>query len=273
MAKPISYSVLAERAATLLILIAFLLPVAWLVTTAYKPSDQIFSAPPKLTFTPTFEHFRDVWTYFDVWSLLRASLVISLGSAALSLCLGVPAGYALARAQWRYAPAMAYAFLAVRMIPPVATLLPFYLMMRDIGLLGSYWAVILINSLLNCAFVTWMMYSYFRALPKDLEDAAMTDGCTAIGAFVSVSLPAARSGMIASVLFCVMFSWNDFLYAMFLTDLDTKPLSVALLSAYGTKDITWGSLGALAHVSTIPIVLMALALNRYFVQGATGGVQ
>jgi multiple sugar transport system permease protein len=106
-----------------------------------------------------------------------------------------------------------------------------------------------------------------------LEEAAMTDGCTQMGAFLKVAVPSARSGMIASALFCIMFSWNDFLYPMFLTRLDTKPLSVALLTAYGTTEITWGTLGALAHFSTIPIVLMALFLNRYFVQGATSGVQ
>ena len=204
---------------------------------------------------------------------MKSSLIISVGSAVLSLLLGVPAGYALARSRSRFAVGTAYFFLAIRMIPAVAALIPFYLLMRDIGLLGTWWAVILINTMLNCAFVTWMMFSYFRSLPPDMEEAAMTDGCTQFGAFWRVAVPSARSGMIASALFCTMFAWNDFLFAMFLTRTDAKPISVALLTAYGTQDITWGTLGALAHFSTIPIVLMALVLNRYFVQGATNGVQ
>ncbi|NTJ09077.1 carbohydrate ABC transporter permease [Rhizobium lusitanum] len=265
--------ILFERTAVLIITMLFLLPVLWLITTAYKPSNQIFSIPPKLGFQPTLDQFRQVLTYFDVVSLLRSSIVISLGTTVLSLLLGVPAGYALARSRSRYASFFAYFFLAIRMVPAIAALIPFYLMMRDIGLLGSWWAVIIINTMLNCAFVTWMMFSYFRALPRDMEEAAMTDGCTQIGAFLKVAVPAVRSGIIACILFCVMFSWNDFLYPMFLTTLDSKPISVALLTAYGTKDVTWGSLGALAHFSTIPIVLMALFLNRYFVQGATNGVQ
>jgi multiple sugar transport system permease protein len=190
----------------------------------------------------------------------------------LSLLLGVPAGYALARSKSRYAIVVAYFFLAIRTVPIIATLIPFYLMMRDIGLLGTWWAVILINTTLNCAFVTWMMFSYFRALPRDMEEAALTDGCTLWGAFYRVALPTVVPGIIASALFCIMFSWNDFLTPMFLTNSDTKPLSVALLASFGTKDITWGTLGALAHFSTIPIVLMALFLNRYFVQGLTKGV-
>ena len=207
-----------------------------------------------MLFTPTLANFRSVFRYFDLFHLLESSLVISLGSAALSLLIGVPAGYALARSQSSWAIAIAYFFLAVRTVPPVATLLPFYLMMRDIGLLGTWWAVILLGATLNAAFVVWMMFSYFRSLPKEMEEAALTDGCTLFGSFWRVALPLVKPGIVASALLCIMFSWNDFLYSAFLTRAENKPISVALLAAYGTKDITWGTLGALAHFSTIPIV-------------------
>jgi multiple sugar transport system permease protein len=262
-----------ERTALIVILAIYLMPVLWLVTTAYKPPREIFSSPPSFAFTPTMFNFQRIFELFDVWALLKSSLIISLGTTVLSLLLGVPAGYALARSRSRYAILVAYFFLAIRTVPIIATLIPFYLMMRDIGLLGTWWAVVMINTTLNCAFVTWMMFSYFRALPRDMEEAALTDGCTLWGSFYRVALPMVVPGIIASALFCIMFSWNDFLTPMFLTGPDTKPLSVALLAAFGTKDITWGTLGALAHFSTVPIVLMALFLNRYFVQGLTRGVQ
>jgi multiple sugar transport system permease protein len=242
------------------------------VTTAYKPATALFAVPPVLLFAPTLDNFRKVLALFDIASLLKASLIIAAGSVLLSLLLGVPAGYALARARARWAIGIAYVFLGVRMVPAVAALVPFYLLMRDFGLLGTYWCVILINSVLNCAFVTWMMFSYFRAAPPELAEAALTDGCTLLGAFLRVELPVVRAGIIASALFCVLFSWNDFLYASFLTRLDTKPISVALIAAYGTYDIGWGTLGALAHFSTVPVVLIALLLNRYFVQGLTKGI-
>ncbi len=263
---------LLRRTFLVVMLAFFLAPFLWLMTTAYKPSAQIFSIPPTLAFTPTLDQFRSMFRLFDVVSLVRASLLIAGGSALLSLALGVPAGYALARSQNRLAMGVAYFFMAVRMVPAVAALIPFYLMMRDVHLLGSWVSVVLVNSMLNSSFVTWMMFSYFRSLPKELEEAALTDGCTQFGAFFKVALPAARSGVIASALFCILFAWNDFLYPMFLTRLDSKPISVALLSAYGTKDITWGTLGALAHFSTLPIVLIVLALNRYFVAGVAKGV-
>ena len=263
---------LARRAALVAILVVALAPIVWLFSIAYKPSSDIFAAPPQWLFTPTLDNFESVFRYFNLWALLKSSLVISIGSTLLSLLIGAPAGYALARAQSPRAIWLAYFFLLVRTVPPIATLIPFYLMMRDIGLLGTWWAVILINTALNSAFVVWMMFSYFRAAPVSIEEAALTDGCGDWRAFVSIALPTVAPGLIASAIFCVMFSWNDFLYAMFLTRADTKTISVALLSAYGTKDISWGTLGALAHFSTLPIVLMMVLLNRYFVQGLTKGV-
>ncbi|HLW91585.1 MAG TPA: carbohydrate ABC transporter permease [Roseiarcus sp.] len=270
--RPSARALFAERSALALAVALFLAPVAWMITTAYKPARDIFSIPPTFAFQPTLANFVGVFRYFDLAHLVESSLIISLGAAALSLTIGVPAGYALARARTKWAIGLAYFFLAVRTVPPVATLIPFYLLMRDIGLLGTWWAVILIDATLNTAFVVWMMFSYFRSLPKEMEEAALTDGCTLFGSFARVALPLVRPGIIASALLCVMFAWNDFLYSSFLTRAESKPISVALLTAYGTKDITWGTLGALAHFSTIPIVLIALLLNRYFVQGLTRGV-
>ena len=264
--------IVLERIALAAVTMLFLLPVLWLLATAYKPASEIFTTPPRLTFTPTLDNFRKVAALYDVPSLLRASFTISLGSTALSLLIGVPCGYALARSRSRAALALAYFFLGIRTVPAVATLLPFYLLMRDLGLLGTTAAVILIDTVLNCAFVTWMLFSYVRAVPPELNEAALTDGCTLPGAFVRIELPLVRSGLVASALFCTLFSWNDFLYASFLTRLDAKPVSVALISAYGTYDIGWGILGALAHVATLPIVAVVVALNRFFVGGLVRGM-
>lgn len=262
----------SERAALTLILLTLLAPVLWLISVAYKPARDIFSFPPSLGFTPTLDNFDKIFAIFDMPGILWNSVVIAAGSTALSLALGVPAGYALARSGWRYAAGVAYFFLVIRMVPPTATLIPFYLMMRDLGLLGGYLSVILINAVFNAAFVVWMMYTYFRSLPKELEEAALSDGCTQVGAFVRVALPLVVPGIIASSMFCIILSWNNFLFPAFLTIADTKPLSVAILSAYGTKDITWGTMGAFAHVLILPMIIMTLALNRYFISGWTRGI-
>ena len=269
-AQPLQLVVL-QRGAILFALLIFLAPVAWLFSTAYKPARDIFSFPPSFAFEPTWLNFEKVFQFFDVPQLVQNSLIISAGGTLLSLLLGIPCGYALARSGVRWAVGVAYFFLAIRMVPPVATLIPFYLFMRDFGLLGTYWAVILLDTTLNTAFVVWMMFSYFRALPPEIEEAALVDGSTQLGAFLRIAVPMVKPGIVACALLCFMLSWNSFLFPAFLTTADTKTLSVALLTAYGTKDITWGTMGALAHFSTLPIVALALVLNRHFVQGLTRG--
>ena len=261
-----------RRVAICAVLVIALAPVVWLFSIAYKPRSDIFASPPTFLFTPTLDNFESVFRYFNLGALLevephhrdRLDGAVASSRRAGGLCAGALES---PRAIW-----LAYFFLIIRTVPPIATLIPFYLLMRDIGLLGTWWAVIILNTALNSAFVVWMMFSFFRAAPARIEEAALTDGCTDFGAFVRVALPTVIPGLIASAIFCIMFSWNDFLYAMFLTKADTKTISVALLSAYGTKDISWGTLGALAHFSTLPIVAMMILLNRYFVQGLTQGV-
>jgi multiple sugar transport system permease protein len=263
---------LLPRAFVLLALAIFLAPVLWLLTTAYKPARDVFSFPPTLAFTPTLDNFRSIATLFDLPQLLGTSLLVSGGATALALLLGVPAGYALARSTSRWAMGVAYLFLAVRMVPPVATLIPFYVLMRDIGLLGTPFAVILIHGMLSTTLVAWLMFGQFRAMPVVLEEAAVTDGCSRLGAFARIALPLAAPGIVAAALLAFMLSWNDFLFASFLTSARSRTLSVALLSAYGTRDITWGTMGALAHLATLPIVALALVLNRFFTAGMTRGV-
>jgi ABC-type glycerol-3-phosphate transport system permease component len=259
--------------ALLAALVPFLAPVLWLLLTAYKPSRDVFSVPPVLLPTTlTLANFRTVAALFDVPRLLLSSVVISGGSTALALVLGVPAGYALARSRSRRAAAAGALFLGLRLIPPAATLIPYYLLMRDVGLLGTWLAVVLIDAMQSTAFVVWMMAGAFAGLPREVEEAAALDGGSRLYVFGRIAVPLAAGGLVTCALFCVLFSWNDFLYPAFLTTLRTKPLSVALLSAYGTKDISWGTLGALAHVAVLPVVAAAVVLNRYFVQGLTRGV-
>jgi multiple sugar transport system permease protein len=254
-------------------LAVFVAPILWLIAAAYEPAVAIQSAPPVLWFRPSLANFVAIAGNFDLARLTLSSVVLSVGSTVLSLLLGVPCGYALARARTRYAIVLAYSFLAIRGVPTVVTLIPFYLFMRQLGLLGSWWAVILMNATLSTAFVSWMMYTAFRAVPQEVEDAAIIDGCNAFGAFWRVALPLVRTSVVACALLCMMFAWNDYLNPAFLTREETRPLSVALLTAFGGNTTSsWGTLGAMAHVSTIPIVVIALLLNRYLVAGLTRGI-
>src|SRR6185312_9236622 len=156
-------SLIARRLAICFVLVIALAPVAWLISIAYKPTSDIFASPPTFLFTPTWDNFRSVFRYFNLGALLESSLIIAAGSTALSLLIGVPAGYALARAESPRAIWLAYFFLVIRTVPVIA------------------------------------------------EEAARIDGCSDFGAFFRIALPAVVPGLIASAIFCVMFSWNDFL--------------------------------------------------------------
>jgi multiple sugar transport system permease protein len=266
-------ALLMQRSLLVMALVVFLAPILWLIMTAYEPSRAIQSVPPTLWFKPNLTNFASIASSFDLPRLTLSSMVISAGSTMLSLLLGIPCGYALARTRMRSAILLAYAFLAIRGVPTVVTLIPFYLFMRQLHLLGSWWAVILMNATLSTAFVAWMMYTAFRAIPREVEDAAIVDGCSAFGAFWRVALPLTRTSVAAAALLCMMFAWNDYLNPAFLTRAETRPLSVALLTAFGGNTTSgWGTLGAMAHLSTIPIVLAGLLLNRYLTAGLTRGI-
>lgn len=263
---------LARRLLVLAALVFFLFPIAWLVVVSFQAPKDVFAVPPKVFFEPTLDNYAAVFRDFDVGAYVRNSVIIAAGSTALSLLLGVPAAYALARFGSPRFQRLAFFFLIVRMVPPVSMLLPIYLLMRDVHMLGTYQAVIAVNTVLNSAFVVWMLRSVFAELPVETEEAARCDGCSRWGSFWRVALPLARPGIIASALFCILFSWNDFLFALLLTSPATKTLPVALLATFGAVDIAWGELAVLAQITVLPVVIAAILLNRKLVQGLAGGV-
>lgn len=261
-----------NAAALLIVLALFLAPVLWLMGTAFKTRVDIYSENPfDLLFTPTLSNFTGIFELFEPGRLLGNSVLVATGTTLLALVLGVPAGYALARSTLRAAPAVAYVFLFLRMVPPVAALIPFYLVMRDIGLVGTQLALILISAALNVGFVVWTMYTTFRAVPPDVEAAAGMDGCSRWGVFWRIAVPLGRSGILTSALAVFLFSWNDFLFALLLTTPRTATLPVGMLATVGSVDISIGQMGAFAQIATIPVVIVAIALNRYMVSGVMKG--
>jgi multiple sugar transport system permease protein len=189
----------------------------------------------------------------------------------LSLLLGVPAGYAIARSKFRFVKNSAYFFLLLLMLPPVAMLIPFYLIMRDLSLIGTYMSLILLNTVFDAAFVVWMMRSYFADVPQEMEEAALVDGASHFSAFLKVALPLSVPGIIASALYTIIYSWNDFLFALMLTSPTTKTIPLGILASFSSVEISWGKMAVMSIFAIIPAVIISLFLNRYFVQGLTAG--
>lgn len=262
----------ARGTAVLVVLGLFLFPVLWLMSTAFKQRVDIYSSNPfDPVFVPTLANFEGIFELFNPGQLLTNSIVVAFGTTLLALALGVPAGYALARSTLRGAPAVAYVFLFLRMVPPVAALIPFYLAMRDIGLLGTQLALIIISAALNVGFVVWTMYTNFRSIPPEVEAAAGLDGCGRFATFWRIAIPLGRGGIITSALTVFLFSWNDFLFALLLTNPRTATLPVGMLATVGSIDVSIGQMGAFAQIATIPVVIVAIILNRYMVSGIMKG--
>jgi ABC-type glycerol-3-phosphate transport system permease component len=257
---------------TIVVFVLFMLPIFWLMTTAFKFGRESFAIPPKwLSFDFTLRNFEAVLANSNTGRYLLNSIIISSGAVVFSLLLGVPAGYAIARSRSRLLNLSSYFFLLLMMVPPVAMLIPFYLIMRDLHLLGTYLSLIILDTVFDAAFVVWMMRSYFADVPIEMEEAALVDGASHFRAFLSVALPLSMPGVVASALYVFIFSWNDFLFALMLTSPRTKTIPLGILASFSAVEISWGTMAVLSLFAILPALIVSLFLNRYFIQGATMG--
>ncbi len=257
---------------TLLVFLFFMIPLYWLLITSLKYGRDAFAIPPQWAFfTPTLKNYSDALVNSKSLTFIKNSLIITASTTVLSLVLGVPAGYAIARTRWRWLNASSFFFLILLMVPPVATLIPFYLLMRNLHLLGTYWAVILLDTAFDASFVVWMMRSYFQDVPQEMEEAALVDGASHFTAFWRVALPLSIPGIISSALYCIIYSWNDFLFALMLTSPKTKTIPLGILASFSAVDVSWGQMTTLSVLAIIPAIVISIFLNRYFVQGLTLG--
>ena len=257
------------------VLVVFLLfPVIWLVTTSFKERIDVFQLPPQWIFQPTMSNFEYVFDKkpIEMWTL--NSLIISVGTTILSLLLGVPAAYTLARRKFRGKSLLITSILLIRALPPVVILIPFRVLMNSVGLIGTHTAVILIDTIYNAAFTVWLMVGYFEAMPVEIEEAACVDGCSYFRTFRAIALPLATPGLVTAALFSLILSWNDFLFALSLTSPPSATLPLGILSTFGMLSVGWTYMTSMCTIAILPLLLIALFLQKYYVQGLTfGGVK
>ena len=264
-----------SRAMIIVLLGTFLLfPIVWLATTSFKERINVFQMPPQWIFKPTLSNFEYVFDKkpIELWTL--NSMIISIGTTILALGLGVPAAYTLARRRFRGKNLLITSILLIRALPPVVILIPFRVLMSRIGLIGTHAAVILIDTIYNAAFTVWLMIGYFEAMPVEIEEAACVDGCSYFKTFRTIALPLAKPGLVTAALFSLILSWNDFLFALSLTSPSSATLPLGILSTYGMLSVGWTYMTSMCTIAIIPILLIALFLQKYYVQGLTfGGVK
>ena len=258
----------------LMILIFIAIPVMWILSTALAQRIDMFKLPPKLFSAFIIENFKHVFTKMEINRWIINSLIISLGTMILSLILGVPAGYAFSRINFRGKKALLIMILLTRALPTIVLIMPFRIIMQSMGLLGTRTAVILIDTVYNAAFTFWLMSGIFESIPSDLEDSARIDGCNPVQAFLYIAVPLSKPGLVTSALFAFIFSWNDFLFALTLTSPDTTTLPLGMLSTFGIMQQGWTYMAAMGVIAIFPVILLSLMLQKYYISGLTfGGVK
>lgn len=255
--------------------ICALLPIYWMVTISLKTEVDQFAAPPKwVSFSPTLAHYKNAFGERSFGQYLATSATVSVLSTICALVLGTLAAYGLARFRWprRMNTRLSLWILSTRMFPPIVTAIPLFLLMRDLFLLDSIAALVIAYTAFNLPFVVWMMRGFFLELPKELEEAALVDGDSRLGALRRVILPLAAPGLAATAVFCLIVCWNEFLFALILTQTDAAmTLPVGIAGRVTQYEIEWGVMSAAGAVAMIPIMVFALAVQRYLVRGLSLG--
>lgn len=267
-----SWLIFLAVAANALIL---LFPLYWMFVSSILPSSLVLSRQPPLIpplGSISFAPYREILTRKPILTWFYNSIVVTIGSAGLSMAVSTFAGYSLSRFRTRAQSFMGFFLLLNRMLPGTLLVIPFYVMFTRIHLINNPLALILANTTAIVPFSTWMMKGFFDAIPVQLEEAAMVDGCTPLRSMFEVILPLTAPGLAAMGMYSALLSWSDFLFARTLiTDPNHWTMTVGTASFIGEHMIDWNSLMAAGIISVAPIIFLFLFLERFLVSGMTSG--
>ena len=219
-------------------------------------------------FKPTMKNYVKIFTAYDLLTPLLNSLIVSLGATGLACLLGLPAAYAIARHRMY---TMSAIILCVRIVPAVTFLVPWYIILGRFSLIGTKTALILSNLLVLLPLIIWIVSPYFGSIPKELEDAALIDGCSEGKAFTRIMIPLAAPGIVTAAILAFIHAWNNFMFAYVLGGSGTKTLPTMLKLFIGYTGIDMSALMAASVVVTMPVVIISIVLQKYVVSGLTAG--
>ncbi len=258
-------------AVLIVLLTLFLFPIAYAFLTSLKPPVLAESRIPYIIFKPTLNNYRTLFVQEDYERFFINSIVISLATVALSMLTGVPAAYSLSRCKFRGQSLVMLWVLSSRILPPVGTVIPFYLAFIKLGLIDTHIGLIIVFLTFNISLVIWIMSAFFDQIPRELDEAAIIDGCSISGAFLRVVLPLTAPGLATTAIFCFLNAWNNFFYPLVLTRRQAATVPLALTTFLGSYLVDWGAIMAGASLLILPLLIFALLVRRYIVEGLTQG--
>jgi len=258
---------------TIILLVFMLFPFFVMISTMLKSGKDVYSSPP--FWIPThveWSNFVTVWTQYDLASYFSVSIVIALGAMALNALLCVPAAYAVARLEFPGRKLALYMLLMIEMFSPVIVVISLFKIIKRIGLYDTLWSIIIMDALFTVAFNTWMMNGYFRTIPKDIEEAALIDGCGRLQTMTRIMLPIAVPGLVTVMIYAFIFAWNEFLFGLtFISSRNKMPLTIALYNFVGRWTTQWQYLCMAAFLALIPVLVLFYLIEKRLVAGLAGG--
>ncbi|NWG17473.1 MAG: carbohydrate ABC transporter permease [Chloroflexi bacterium] len=290
----------------ILIALIMLIPVAWMTLTAFKSRPDAVAVPPKVLFEPTLEGFLSLLTdrrqltaeqiaeysqrtdlnWADQIALSRGqvitgasnypqrlanSLIIAGISTIFSVALGLLSAYSFSRFNIPGAGDLLFFILSTRMLPPVVVTIPVFLMYRAIGIYDTHLGMIILYTVFNLSFSVWLLKGFLDEIPREYEEAAMVDGYTRLQAFIKIVLPQSLTGIAATTVFCLIFAWNEYAFALMLTADRARTAPPSIPSVLGTGGIEWAAIAAGSLGFLIPVVIVTFALRKYLLRGVTFG--
>ena len=253
-------------------LLAFtLFPFYWMVASSLKNQTDLLASPPIWLFTPTLEHYAEIWADDDVFNAVVNSLICASCATALAVVLGTPAAYALARFQFRGKQDLWFWFITNRFVSPVVLAFPVFLIARQTGLRDTHLALILMYLTFTLPIVIWICTDQFRGIPRELDEAAMLEGASQWRIFRSICLPLAMPGVAVSSILSFIFSWNELLFAYILAPKAAKTAPAMAVTFMEGYDVPYGKIMATSTLIVVPVLIFALLASKHLVRGLTMG--
>jgi len=271
---------LVRQVLVMAILVAFMFPLFWMLMTSFKSYGDILVSPPRWVFEPTLNNYVDAFQKADFAHYILNTLTIAALSTAIVIPTSALASYGFARYNVGGGNLMFF-ILTTRMMPPIAVVLPFFMIFKTLGAtdigstlglgLDQLGTLVVCYTIFNLPFAIWLMHSFFQDIPTEIEDSARLDGYSRWQVLRKVVLPLAAPGIAVTTIFCILFSWNEFFFASILTRSNAKTITMGVGDFWTQQGVLWGPLSAAAVVCVVPMIVMALILQRYIVRGLTFG--
>lgn len=249
----------------------FMFPLVWIFLSSLKTRAQIMSKSPILVFTPTLENYQEIFMVEKFHLKFLHSLIIASSTTGIALFLGMLAAYGFSRFRFRGRDNIAFMILSFRMLPPIAVVIPLFLLYKYVNFVDSYQGMVIAYLTFTLPFVTWLMRGFFDEVPEEVDESAMLDGCSRWGTFWRVAVPLSKSGMIVSGVFSFIFCWNEYLMSLILTRDRVQTVPVATATFLRQFEILWGPMFASCVFVIAPLLVMLFFVQKHLVKGMTFG--